>query len=74
MRIFAYVTGDAIIGEIIPGTVTFDGIDYDITERYTPQFLEMCADITDEDPMPGEWWGAVKGEDGKWTFTPPATP
>lgn len=57
---------------IVSGTVTVAEVittDLDIHALYHPDFVAALIDVTDHDPMPGEWW-TYDGE----TFAPPVAP
>lgn len=64
MKTYAYVYL-GVVREIIPPLV-IDGVDIPIEERYHPDFVAQCVDITDLSPQPAEWW-LYDGE----TFSPP---
>ena len=65
MKTYARIE-NGIVMEVIKPLLYDDGTEIPIELRFPQFILDMLVDITDEDPMPGEWWAYVDG-----AFTPP---
>ncbi|WLW63727.1 MULTISPECIES: hypothetical protein [Achromobacter] len=65
MRTYARIENGAVV-EIIKPLLYDDGTEIPIELRFPPFFLEALVDVTNEEPMPGEWWAYNEG-----MFTPP---
>jgi hypothetical protein len=50
-----------------------DGNDIPITERFTPQYVEQCVEITNLVPLPEFNWTATQ-VGGEWVFVPYVEP
>ncbi|WP_174936625.1 hypothetical protein [Burkholderia lata] len=54
MKTYAYIPNGVVYEIIHP--VTLEGDDIPINQRYTPQFVAMCVDITAATPQPVQGW------------------
>lgn len=70
--IYGYIS-EGILQEILRPWVNEFGVEIPVIEMFTPQYLENCAIITNEVPMPEPGWTA-KQVDGQWVFAPYVAP
>lgn len=68
MKTYAYIV-DAVVQEVIPpqvwdaehpdrqeGEPSRIGLEIPLSERRTPEYIDLCVEITDLDPMPAYGW------------------
>jgi hypothetical protein len=55
MTIYARVS-NGVVQEIINPLLDDDGIEFQISIRFTPDIVAQMVDITDCNPMPACWW------------------
>ncbi|MFC4526429.1 tail fiber assembly protein [Dyella halodurans] len=73
MSIYARVQGGFVM-EIIAPAFDSDGVEVQISDRFTPDIVAMLADVTKENPAPLPGYAAAEAN-GSWTFgvyVPPA--
>ncbi|WP_063584477.1 hypothetical protein [Achromobacter ruhlandii] len=47
---------EGVVAEIIRPITYDDGSEIPIEVRFEPGFVSSLVNITDEDPMPSDWW------------------
>lgn len=72
-KIYAYMQ-DGRIYQIVPASFDDEGNYIPLEERFTPEFVADCVDITDVSPQPQPNDAGTKNPDGTWSFSPYSPP
>jgi hypothetical protein len=70
MKTYARIE-DGLVAEIIKPMTDGDGVEIDVADRFTPEFISTLVDVTAVTPSPDQRWSAINSGDA-WTFAAPA--